>query len=123
MCDHHDNNGTLITGLALGAAIGAGLTFLFGTDKGKEIRNRVRDQYPEFFDRLDDVLGNIEEGYEDVVGEVKKVEKEVAEMKTDAKENVQEKVADLGRAVEKLGQQLEKAPHSKPHLFKGVKRH
>lgn len=122
MCDNHNNSGSLLAGIAIGAAVGAGLTFLFGTNKGKEVRNKVRDQYPEFFDKLDDALGNIEEGYENVVGEVKKVEEEVAEMKTDAKGAVSEKVADLGKAVEKLGKELEKASPAKPRLFKGIKR-
>lgn len=113
----------MLTGLVLGAAVGAGLTFLFGTDKGKQVRDRVRDRYPEFFDRLDEVLGNIEEGYEDVVSEVHRVEAEVAEMKDGAQEGVTQKVADLGKAVEKLGRQLEKASESgRPQYFRGVKR-
>lgn len=106
----------------MGAAIGAGLTFLFGTKKGKEIRERVRDQYPEFFDKLDKILEGVGEGYENVVEEVRKVEKEVAEMSAESKEVVQEKVAGLGKAVEHLGKELEKAAPNKPRLFKGIGR-
>lgn len=47
-----------MTGLILGAALGAGIAFLFGTSKGKEVRKKIRDNYPEFFDRIDEVLGD-----------------------------------------------------------------
>ncbi len=100
MCDSHDQSGSLLTGLVIGAAVGAGLTFLFGTKKGKEIRDRVREEYPEAFDKIDEVYANL-------VDEVKNVEEEVAEMSDETKEVVQEKVANLGEAVENLGKQLE----------------
>lgn len=59
------NNSGLITGLILGAALGAGLAFLFGTAKGKEVRKKVRDNYPEFFDQIDEVLGSVKENLEE----------------------------------------------------------
>lgn len=107
MCDSRDRSGTLLTGLVVGAAVGAGLTFLFGTKKGKEIRDRVREQYPEVFDKLDEVYANL-------VDEVRDVEEEVADMSEDTKEVVQEKVANLGEAVEKLGKQLEAVSSGRP---------
>ncbi|MBI3559488.1 YtxH domain-containing protein [Candidatus Gottesmanbacteria bacterium] len=55
------NNGGLLTGLILGAALGAGITLLLTTSKGKEIRKKVKDNYPEFFDQVDEVLGNDKE--------------------------------------------------------------
>lgn len=59
------NNSGLVTGLILGAALGAGIAFLFGTSKGKEVREKVRDNYPEFFDRIDEVLGSVKENLGD----------------------------------------------------------
>ena len=106
MCNNSDRTGSLLTGVVLGAAIGVGVTFLFGTNKGKEIREKVRDQYPEFFDQVGDVLDNLGDKYEDVVDEVRKLEKEVT---------VKDKVANLGKAVEHLGKQLESV--SKPRRF------
>lgn len=116
MWDNRDRSGGLLTGLALGAVIGAGLTFLFGTKKGKEIRDNVREKYPEVFDRVDEVLDTLRDKYEEVVEEVKKVEEEVAEMSDDTKTVVADKVASLGQAVEDLGKKLESvAPAS--HRF------
>ncbi len=106
MSDDNGRTGSLLTGVILGAAIGAGVTFLFGTKKGKEIREKVRDQYPEFFDHVDDVLDNLGDKYEDVVTEVRKLEQEVS---------TKSKVANLGKAVEHLGKQLESV--SKPRRF------
>lgn len=99
MCEKK-NSGGLIAGLALGAAIGAGVTFLFGTKKGKEIRENVRDQYPELFDRVEDLLGdvreNLEDTYDDVIDEVEKVKDEVS------KKAVMAKVDKLGAAIGKI---------------------
>ena len=58
MNENRNNNG-LLTGLVLGAALGAGITFLLTTSKGKEIREKVKDNYPEFFDQIDEVLSNV----------------------------------------------------------------
>lgn len=69
MNENKNNNG-LVTGLVLGAALGAGVAFLFGTPKGKEVREKVRDNYPEFFDRIDEVLGSVKEEVEKIKEEI-----------------------------------------------------
>ncbi|MCL4389781.1 MAG: YtxH domain-containing protein [Patescibacteria group bacterium] len=92
---NNDRSGTLLTGLAIGAAIGAGLTFLFGTKKGAEVREKIKDQYPDLFDRVDDVLEGLEEKYGDVVSEMEKIEEK-------APEEMKEEVAHLGRKVKEL---------------------
>ncbi len=102
-----NKSGSLVAGVVLGAAIGAGLTFLFGTKKGKEIRNKVRDQYPEVFDKIDEVLEGVEDRYEDVVDEVENIKEDVAEMTEDTKDAVSEKVADLSEVVKDLGKKLQ----------------
>ncbi len=115
MCDSQDRSGSLLTGLVIGAAVGAGLTFLFGTKKGKEFRDRVREEYPELFDKIDEVYANL-------VEEVKNVEEEVEEMNEDTKEVVQEKVADLGKAVEDLGKKLEAVAPSRRRFLRSGKK-
>ena len=52
--------------------------FLFGTKKGRGIRGRVRDQYPEAFEKIDEIVtdtkGNLSDKYNEVAkmsGEVK----------------------------------------------------
>jgi gas vesicle protein len=116
MCDSRDRTGTFLTGLAIGAAIGAGLTFLFGTEKGRQIRERARQEHPEFFAGVDEVLESLGERYEDVVTELRKVEEEVAEMSKESRDAVKERVSDLGRAVEQFGEKLE-AVSPKHHRF------
>lgn len=78
---NENKNSGLVTGLVLGAALGAGVAFLFGTPKGKEVREKVRDNYPEFFDRIDEVLGSVKENlgdkYDEVVEEVEKIKEEI----------------------------------------------
>lgn len=113
--NNRNENNSLIAGLAIGAALGAGLTFLFGTDKGKRIRKKIRGEYPEFFERVDNVVENLGERYGDVVDEVKKLDGEVSEKSSGAKDVVKEKVANIGKAVAHLGKQLESV--SKPHRF------
>jgi len=112
----HDSSGTLLTGIVLGAAIGAGLTFLFGTSKGKDVREKIKGQYPDFFERMDDVVESLGENYADVVDEVKKVEKEVAQMSEKSSENMKESVASLGKKVEDFGKKLESVAPKK-HTF------
>lgn len=71
MSDDRGSSG-LLTGLILGAGIGAGLTLLFGTDKGKKIRNQIRSEYPEVFDRLGEVEGEAQEVLADLRDHVSK---------------------------------------------------
>lgn len=58
------------SGLMGGLIVGAGAVFLFGTKKGKEIRKKVKDQYPEVFEKIDeivtDVKGNLSDKYYEV---------------------------------------------------------
>lgn len=121
MCDNRDKSGTLLTGVVIGAAIGAGLTFLFGTPRGREIREKVRGQYPDFFEHIDDALENLGDKYGDVVEEVKKVEKEVSEMSGDSRETVKSSVSKLGKKVEEFGKKLESVSPKKHTFLKSGK--
>jgi gas vesicle protein len=119
MCDTQKSTTNLVAGIAIGAAIGAGLTFLFATKKGKELRKRVRDEYPEVFDRLEEAVG-------DMTAEVSKAREEVAALGEQAsktvRSNVGEKLVEVGEDVESLGKQIEKPPVVKPrHFFKNGK--
>lgn len=108
MCDQKHTNGSLITGVVIGGVIGAGLAFLFGTKKGKDLRQKIRSQYPEVFDNLEDI-------YADVVDQVAEVKKEVATLEKSAEKSVRAKAVDIGEAVENLGQKIQKA--SNAHRF------
>lgn len=123
MCESRNSSTNLVVGVAIGAAISAGLTFLFATKKGKELRDKVRNDYPEVFDRAEEVITNakdsLSEDYANVIDEVTKVKEEISKMTigeaTEAtKDAVTKKVNDLDKAVKSLGKS--------PHFFRGVKR-
>ena len=61
----------LVTGLVLGATVGAGLTFLFGTKKGQELQKGLRKRYPDLFEKLDDVVIDVKDSVTDGVDSVK----------------------------------------------------
>ncbi len=86
----------LVTGLVLGAAVGAGLTLLFGTKKGKELQKNLRSKYPELFDKLDGVVVDVKEGVSDGYDSVSK---QVTSRAAGVKNAVSEKLGSLGKAV------------------------
>lgn len=117
MKDQNNSNGLLL-GLILGATIGAGVTFLFGTKKGKEIRKKIQDEYPQVFENLEeatsDLRDNLEDKYSDVVDQIEEIKKEVSD-------SALEKVEKLGVAVEDLGEHLQKVSHPKRFIKSGKK--
>ncbi len=48
-----------------GAAVGAGLTWLFTTDDGKELLDKLKEKAVDFKDELDDSLENIKQAFDD----------------------------------------------------------
>lgn len=69
------------SGLIIGSFIGAGAALLFGTKKGEEIRKKIREEYPDFFDQLDEVVSsakeNVSDKYQEVAKEINPVKKEI----------------------------------------------
>ena len=48
-----------------GAAVGAGLTWLFTTDDGKELLNKLKEKAGDLKEDLDDSIENIKQAFED----------------------------------------------------------
>lgn len=48
-----------------GAAVGAGLTWLFTSDDGKELLNKLKEKVGDLKEDLDDSLENIKQSFED----------------------------------------------------------
>ncbi len=119
MCQNNKHSSGIVLGFLAGAAIGAGATLLFGTEKGKKLRRDFRENYPEFFTKLDDVLEdtkeNLDEQYESIAEQVAKIKEEVSGMSDEASITVKEKVNNLGAAVESLGEKIQEV--SKPRRF------
>ncbi|MEK7127588.1 MAG: YtxH domain-containing protein [Patescibacteria group bacterium] len=83
MCDKSRSSvGSLLTGLTVGAMLGAGAAILFGTKKGKELQIKIKKQYPEVFNKIEDTLDEVKENFDDKVEEVKdEVKKEIKQIK------------------------------------------
>ncbi len=119
MSDSDNSSGGVVTGFILGTLIGAGITFLFGTKKGKELREKIREEYPEIFDQLEesfsDVKENLSEKYAGVASEMKKIKEEAGS--TGLK-----RAHKIGKAPRKIVKQIEsvKVP-KKRRFFKGKK--
>ena len=117
MCDKSSTS-NLVVGLGLGAALGAGMAFLFGTKKGKQLRNQVVENYPELFDNLQDTLGQLKESlgekYEEVAQQVEEVKESLEETgnekAAEIKDIVSDKVAQLGVQMEDLGKKIQSFP-------------
>ncbi len=90
------NQTGLLAGIILGVAAGAGITFLFGTKRGKDIRNKLRKEYPEAFEKIDEVIegtqGNLKEGYENASEKAGELQNEVRKLGTGVKDSVVKKV-------------------------------
>ncbi len=74
---HNDNN--FLLGVLLGGLIGAGITFLFTTKKGEEIREKIKTQAPDFFDQLEEIEEAIEEKGEQLQEKAEEVKEMIKE--------------------------------------------
>lgn len=102
-----NNSSNLLGGLIIGAAIGAGITLLFGTKKGKEIRQKIQDEYPDVFENLEDKFSEVVDRIEEIKGEVS--------------DTALGKVEELGAVVEDLGVQLKHVSRPKRFVKSGKK--
>jgi len=57
---HHHGSGGFMNGLILGILIGAGIVFLFGTKRGKQVLKAITENGVESFADLTDILQNTE---------------------------------------------------------------
>jgi len=91
---HNDSQGSnFIRGLVTGAAIGAALVwFLNSTEKGKEVKEQIKDKGEETLNNLNDFVQDLEEKGKDF-------KKKVA----DIKENLEKKVKDFRQDIVEEG--------------------
>lgn len=83
-----NNRGSdFVAGAIIGAAVAGGLAFLFGTEKGKQIRRRVYEEYPELFD---------------MAGQ------KINEVSTETQKMVKSNVRSAGKATVSLGKNMQK---------------
>lgn len=101
-----DNDGTFLKGLFFGAIVGAVLTALFTTEKGKDVRRALTGKGLVLLDDLESLLHSVEDGADDLdikAEEVKaEVERELGE--SPAAERIEHMVTEIqeqGRAMVK----------------------
>jgi gas vesicle protein len=58
---HHDNQGSFLNGLILGAIIGVGVAFFLSTKKGKELANEISEKGLSLLDDVEDTVAEVEE--------------------------------------------------------------
>lgn len=123
MCEQKQNN--FLTGVLLGALVGAGAAYFLTTDEGKKITKKIKKEAGPLFE---DLVSDLEEKSKDLAEKAEEVKEEVVEKLEEVKENfpieVQEKLDEsLGR-IEKLqerGRKAITAIHT-PRLFRGIKK-
>lgn len=104
MCEKSRSSGFL-PGLVFGAVAGAGLTFLFGTQKGKEVQKSAKKKWPELAKEIEGFVEILMETLEEAGEETKEQAAELAggisgladDLKSEAKhltEAVKEEVAE-----------------------------
>ncbi len=97
---------------ALGALIGAGVSWLFMTPKGKETRKLVTNKATDLFNQLkdldmDDLKTNIETKYNEIKKELTGLEKEkVLEVAKEKGESLKVKAEELTALAKKTGKPL-----------------
>lgn len=77
---------SFLTGIALGAIVGAGLAYIFGTDQGKKLQKDIKKKgkelasnIPQDLDDLKAIKENISERGADIVGNISDQAKETIE--------------------------------------------
>lgn len=81
--DHHHGGG-FMNGFVMGAVIGAGVVFLLGTKKGKQVLQTLTENGFEGISEITDMLSDDDEGFEEqytAEGEIAKKETPKSSMK------------------------------------------
>lgn len=109
-----------VQGLFWGTFLGAVLMFLWGTPKGRKIKEEIREKGEEFFEDLPALLEEIEEKGEKLAQKVSEVRKEAEEIGSHFQEATsEEKETSAVEKLQETGRQAEEEIH-KPRLFKGI---
>lgn len=102
---HHDNH--FLTGLVLGALIGAGLTFFLVSDE--ETKEKIKKKGKVALDNLADIISELEEKGGEFKEKTKKLQAELEERTKDFREEVAEEAGTQLTHIEKLRERGRKA--------------
>jgi len=104
MCDKCSGEGKGFGGgLLLGGLLGAGLFFLFGTEKGRKIKKQIEK-------KGEKAVGEIQDLVDELAEKGQEFREKAEEVAGELREKVEEKVEDVsGEAKEQLGEKLDTA--------------
>jgi gas vesicle protein len=100
MSDCHNDN-SFFLGVILGAVIGAGAVFLFGTEKGEEVRGDLRDRGEDLLEDLTPVIKQLEEKGQEIKKSAEKTTRQLVKKAGQVEKEVS------SEAVEKISDTLE----------------
>ncbi len=117
---HHNSDNNFLIGLVLGGVVGAGLTFLFTTKKGEEIREKIKATAPDLFDQLEDLTEAVEEKGEQLQEKAEEVKEMLKEELPDnpAVKKIEEKITEMQNQARTWVQAVNPAPVRKPRFFR-----
>lgn len=109
MADRDRSDGFL-SGLVLGAMIGAGLAyFLTSTEKGKEVKKQLRERGKDTLDNLADLIEEVEERGEEFKKKAKEIQTELEKKAGDVREEVAGEAKEQLTHIDKLRERGRKA--------------
>jgi len=106
MNDNQHTNDSFLTGLILGALLGAGaFYFLTSTDEGKKVKKQLAEKSGDVLDNLADLVGEIEEKGEEFEKKAEQVkgmlEEKVGQTATVAVEEVKDDLTQIKKLQER----------------------
>lgn len=106
----HDRNGGFLSGLVLGALVGAGLVyFLTSTEEGKKVKKQWRKKGEIALDNLADLIEEVEEKGEEFKKKAKEIQAELKEKAGDVRQEVAEEAKEQLSHIDKLRERGRKA--------------
>lgn len=98
-----DRNGGFLSGLILGALIGAGLAyFLTSTEEGKKVKKQLREKGKDTLDNLAEIIEEVEERGEEFKKKVKVIQTELEKKAGDVREEIAEEAKEQLTHIDKL---------------------
>jgi polyhydroxyalkanoate synthesis regulator phasin len=109
MSDSGRNN-NLLTGLILGALVGAGLVyFLTSTEEGKKIKKQLQEKGKITLDKLADLIEEVEEKGEEFKQKAKKIQAQLEEKARDIQGRVAEEAKEQLVHIDELRERGQEA--------------
>lgn len=101
MHEEERRSSSFFNGLTLGAVLGAGFFFLFGTKKGRKVKARLVKKGKNFWKELEEIIEEIKKDPDFLAKKTKKLTDKIDEKTQQAKVQVGQKVEETKEVVVK----------------------